>query len=110
MTENTKSSDLLRAVGLIPTDLDAAHKIAQQYESDPIADTIHAIIHRREGDYGNSIYWWRRVGSYVPTGVATVYPNSDPVAFVRAAEAGAGAEIAEVERAEMDALRAVLSG
>jgi hypothetical protein len=63
-------------------DLDSAHKIAQSREGEPLADTVHAIIHRREGDYSNSLYWWHRVGVNAPTELASLY-GSDPAAFVR---------------------------
>ncbi|HEX8465358.1 MAG TPA: hypothetical protein VF627_12150 [Abditibacterium sp.] len=44
-------------------DLDAAHPIAQNIES-PTGSFWHAIIHRREADFSNARYWWRRVGSH----------------------------------------------
>ena len=107
MSDETRSADLLRAVELMSTDMAAAHRIAQQYESDPVADTIHAIIHRREGDFPNSIYWWRKVGFAVAAEVAAVYPDSDPVAFVRVAQRGDKVAVAKVEQAELTALRSV---
>jgi hypothetical protein len=39
---------------------DAAHRIVQQYESDATAAWIHAVLHKIEGDLGNSRYWYRR--------------------------------------------------
>ena len=41
---------------------DAAHGIVQQYDGDPIAAWIHAVIHKIEGDPGNSRYWYRHAG------------------------------------------------
>lgn len=40
-------------------DWDASHKIAQDY-SDPIANWIHAVLHKIEGDVWNSKYWYAR--------------------------------------------------
>lgn len=40
---------------------DRAHKIVQEY-SDPIACWIHAVLHKIEGDAGNSRYWYARAG------------------------------------------------
>jgi hypothetical protein len=98
--------DLLRALDLIPRDFPAAHRIAQQYEGEPLADALHAIIHRREGDFSNSLFWWRRVGKKLPAGLAAVYPSGDPAAFVQAATTGSPEELAPVEMAELNALRA----
>lgn len=44
---------------LLADDLDTAHRLCQDI------DTIwgsawHAVMHRREGDFSNSKYWWRR--------------------------------------------------
>jgi hypothetical protein len=41
-------------------DWEAAHRIAQDHEGDAIADWIHAVAHRIEGDLGNARYWYRR--------------------------------------------------
>jgi hypothetical protein len=40
-------------------DWDKSHKIAQDY-SDPIANWIHAVLHKIEGDEWNSRYWYAR--------------------------------------------------
>ena len=45
--------------------LDESHKLSQSIEgagTHRAGDYWHAIMHRREGDYGNSKYWFRRVG------------------------------------------------
>jgi hypothetical protein len=44
-------------------DLDASHSIAQDIE-DATGSYWHAIMHRREGDYSNANYWWRRTGEH----------------------------------------------
>jgi hypothetical protein len=41
-------------------DWQAAHVIVQEYEDDPFAAWIHAVVHRMEGDLGNARYWYRR--------------------------------------------------
>lgn len=47
--------------------LDESHQCVQQIEGegrDRNGDYWHAIMHRREPDYSNSKYWFRRVGSH----------------------------------------------
>ena len=43
-----------------PQDWAAAHDIAQRHEGDAIADWLHAVLHKIEGDDGNARYWYRR--------------------------------------------------
>jgi hypothetical protein len=43
--------------------LDESHRISQELSS-TAGSYWHAIMHRREPDFGNSKYWFRRVGHY----------------------------------------------
>jgi hypothetical protein len=46
----------------LASDWERAHLIVQDHEGDPIADWIHAVVHRIEGDLGNAGYWYGRCG------------------------------------------------
>jgi len=60
---STPKENLLRAIELaLAGKWDAAHQLVQQYESDATAAWIHAVLHKLEGDSGNSRYWYRRAG------------------------------------------------
>ena len=55
------NDDLLKSVELaLANNWDAAHELVQQYEDDATASWIHAVLHKLEGDLGNSRYWYRR--------------------------------------------------
>jgi hypothetical protein len=54
---------LLQAVEhALAGDWQAAHLIAQDHDGDPLANWIHAVVHRMEGDLGNARYWYSRCG------------------------------------------------
>ena len=48
---------------LLNDDLDAAHELVQNLAA-PTGSFWHAIIHRRDRDFGNSKYWWNRTGAH----------------------------------------------
>jgi hypothetical protein len=57
------NTELVRAIDLaLDNQWDAAHAIVQQYDVDRTANWIHAVLHKIEGDRGNSLYWYRRAG------------------------------------------------
>ena len=54
---------LVEAVDLaLSGEWNAAHELVQQYEADTTAAWIHAVLHKIEGDQGNSRYWYHHAG------------------------------------------------
>jgi len=77
--------DLLRAADMaLAGDWDSAHAIAQKYEDDATACWVHAVLHKIEGDEGNSRYWYRRSGGHAYEAYA------DPRAELAAIKAALG--------------------
>lgn len=70
------------AVAFIDADeWNAAHDIAQSH-SDPIANWLHAILHKIEGDERNSRYWYARSEGRQYKDYAAV--NDELAAIIRA--------------------------
>jgi hypothetical protein len=74
----------LAGLWLLANDLDRSHRISQDL-STPEGSFWHGIMHRRERDFGNAKYWFRRVGRH-PV-FAVIAPDWDPFAFVDQVEA-----------------------
>ena len=61
--DDTLRHRLIDAVDLaLGGDWEAAHLIAQDHERERLANWIHAVVHRMEGDEANAAYWYRRCG------------------------------------------------
>ena len=76
-------------------ELDRSHARSQGLET-PTGSFWHAIMHRREGDFSNSKYWYRRAGRHPAmsgmalggggAGAGTTVGGYDPEAFVDAVQ------------------------
>jgi hypothetical protein len=66
----------------LAADWTTAHELVQEL-NDPLACWIHAILHKMEGDAGNSRYWYSRAGN------RRYEDHHDPLAELEAARASA---------------------
>jgi hypothetical protein len=63
ITDRGMAACCLAAVWLLHDYLDDSHALSQQIET-PSGSFWHGIMHRREGDFSNAKYWFRRVGRH----------------------------------------------
>ncbi len=97
-------------------DIDRCHSIAQAHAT-PEGNYWHAILHRREPDYSNSKYWYRRVGEHaIFSDLRATWPEWDPLAFVDWCQATARGTngkprewLEEIQAREMERLLAFVS-
>jgi len=73
---------LASAIWLYVDELDKSHTISQSIET-PTGSYWHGVMHRREGDFSNSHYWFRNAGDHpaIPV-IAEASPGYDPHQFI----------------------------
>ncbi|MEX0885249.1 MAG: hypothetical protein WD009_02315 [Phycisphaeraceae bacterium] len=109
---------LAAGLWLYVDELDRSHRVSQAIES-PTGAFWHGIMHRREGDFSNSHYWYRRAGWHPAmnridvagggAGSGTEVGHYDPHAFIDRVErahqrGGDWAELVSLQRREWTAL------
>lgn len=112
---------LIRSLVLLWHDeLDASHTLSQAIHSAD-GSFLHGIMHRRESDFGNAAYWFRKVGEHpiyplLARVIATLETESEfkpalirddrwnPLAMIDACEA---VEVGAADEADAAFLRAV---
>lgn len=91
--------ELAAGIWLYVDELELSHRLSQAMDSQT-GSYWHAIMHRREGDFDNALYWIRRMGRHP---VAERVPDYDPVDLVQLARANDPRAI-KLQRAEWSAL------
>lgn len=92
---------LVAAVWLYVDELDASHRVSQGID-DATGSFWHGIMHRREGDFSNSHYWFRRVGDHPAMAMIDGYDGHRFIDEVQAAH-GRGEDppkLVEMQRRE----------
>ena len=81
--DSLDEKELVKAgLHLLNDDIDRCHSIAQDTPTDE-GNYWHAILHRREPDYFNSKYWYRRVAEHpVYSQLREEFQDWDPFEFV----------------------------
>lgn len=79
---------LVAALWLYIDELDRSHVVSQGID-DTTGSFWHGIMHRREGDFSNSHYWFRKVGVHPAMAQMDAY---DPHQLIDDVEAASGDE------------------
>ena len=98
---------LAAGIWLFVDDLDRSHAISQEMP-DATGSFWHGIMHRREGDFSNSHYWFRKAGVHPAMAGMEAY---DAHAFIDAvSQRGNAPDLVALQRREWAALFAWCAG
>lgn len=84
--QDAAKDNCLSGLWLLAGDIDRSHTISQDLPSRE-GSFLHGIMHRREGDFGNAKYWFRKVGEHPVLDQVNHHTDgvySDPYDFVDA--------------------------
>jgi hypothetical protein len=91
------------ALWLYIDDLDRSHVVSQGIE-DATGSYWHGIMHRREGDFSNSHYWFNKVGEHPVIDLIDDYDPHDFIDEVEKRHAAQPHELVALQQREWQAL------
>lgn len=94
---------LAAGIWLYVDELDRSHAFSQAME-DPTGSFWHGIMHRREGDFSNSHYWFRKAGAHPAMAAIEGYDGHAFIDEVAARHRGQAPDLVALQRAEWAAL------
>ncbi len=106
VADDTLAPTLQAALWLYVDELDRSHRISQGIDNATGA-YWHGIMHRREGDFSNSHYWFRKVGRHPAMADVADYDGHafiDQVAGWTETGAGDASALRDTQRREWMAL------
>ena len=102
----SRQMECLSGLWLVAGDIHRSHEISQDLPS-PEGSFWHGIMHRREADFGNSKYWFRKVGQHPALEQIATETNGhydDPYSFVdhvhQVVRSGEGSAIRRCEESQ----------
>lgn len=90
--KSSNMPDIVRSGLLLANGEDeASHRVSQSFEGESDFDYWHGLMHRREPDYGNANYWFRRVGQHpafddLPAAIKRIFATISDVSVPSFAE------------------------
>ena len=97
------NENLQAGLWLYVDELDRSHTISQGIH-DSTGSFWHGIMHRREGDFGNSHYWFNKVGHHPAMDEIPGYDGHAFIDDVAARHASAPDDLIEMQRKEWQTL------
>lgn len=106
--------EIVAGLWLYVDELNRSHRVSQNIAT-PTGSYWHGIMHRREGDFSNSHYWFRKVGKHPAmkhidisggsAGAGTDVGRYDPHAFIDAVEQAVKEDDADQKHPELVAMQ-----
>jgi hypothetical protein len=97
------ASACLSGLWLLHNFLEQSHEISQEIHS-PEGSFWHAIMHRLEGDFSNSKYWYRKVGAHPVFESLANTGTWDPFEFVDQCESAKNGNDAATQKVHQAAV------